>query len=261
MLVTVENLLIAVLGWVCGAFVNYLADVLPLRRKLVSPFCLHCRQNFTWLNYLLWPRRCSFCNRRRSWRTWVVEITSILAALWLWNRPPAKLGFWLGLILLVYFGMIVLIDMEHRLILHPTSIAGAVLALGLGVWMHGLRSTLVGGLMGFGIMLAIYYFGLLLGRLITRRRGYGEEEALGFGDVNLSGIIGLLLGESVIIYGLVLGIVIGAAGSLVVMLVLLAIRRYRLFTAIPYGPFLVASAIVLLYFKEGFDHFVFRILH
>lgn len=242
--------LIALLGFACGALVNYLSDVLPLRRQLVRPFCLHCGEKMSWINYLLWPRRCLQCARPRSWQIWVVEITAIVVTLWLWFAPPTRLGFVAGLILLVYFGVVVIVDIEHRLILHPVSIAGAVLALVIGIQLHGILKTLIGGVAGFGLMWLFYFLGLLFTNLINRLRGKPLEEGLGYGDVTLSGVLGLLFAWPGVVGALFLGVLIGAVIGLLYMLLMAVTRRFKAFATMPYGPFLVASAVILLYFPE-----------
>jgi len=89
-----------------------------------------------------------------------------------------------------------------------------VLGLGLGVWQHGLLDTLLGGAAGFGTMFALYLLGDSFARWIARRRGEAlDEVALGFGDVNLLGVIGLILGWPGIVAGLVLGILIAGLVS------------------------------------------------
>ncbi|MBL7164131.1 MAG: prepilin peptidase [Anaerolineales bacterium] len=240
------------LGWLGGSVVNYLSDILPHKRRLVGPICLACGERQPWWNYLVWPRRCASCEAHRSIRIWIVEIIFIGASLWLWTSPPGGLGYWVGMTLLLYFGVVVVIDVEHRLILHPVSWAGALLGLGVGIWMHGLAPTLIGGAAGFGLMLALHSFGNLFARGMARLRGEPiDEVALGFGDVNLSGVLGLLLGWPGIVGGLLLAILLGGVVSLFYLLIMLIRRRYQVFTAIPYGPFLVASAILLLYFQES----------
>jgi leader peptidase (prepilin peptidase) / N-methyltransferase len=253
MLQVLPYILIGIAGWAAGALINYLADVLPYRRRLVHPFCLVCEARFPLRNYLLLPRECPDCGSRRRARTWLVELASTGAALWLWHAPPDELGFAAGLLLLVYFGVVVVIDMEYRLILHPVSIAGSLIGLGIGTWLHGFTATVLGGVIGFGLMLAFYYLGGLFARFLARRRGLvvGAGEALGFGDVNLSGVLGLILGWPLILPTLFLSILIGGVVSLVYMLVMLALRRYQLLTAIPYGPFLVSGAVLLIFFRDS----------
>ncbi len=151
--------IILLLGWASGAIVNYLADVLPANRKLVRPVCVSCGETIPLGNYLSWPRRCPNCGRDRGVRTRIVEIAAVVIFGWLWVSPPESTGFWIAAILVVYFGLIVVIDMEHHLILHPTSVFGALLGLGTGVFLHGFRSTAIGGAAGFGIMLLFYLFG------------------------------------------------------------------------------------------------------
>lgn len=242
---------IAILGWAAGACVNYLSDVLPVRRRFVSPFCLECESPQKWMNYFMWPRKCNSCGHIRPLRTWIVEVIYIGAAILLWMIPPPSLGFVLGLILLIYLGTVTVIDLEYRVILHPVSLAGAALGLFVGTRLHGFGSTLIGGAAGFGLMLFLYYLGSVIIRLLARLRGETySEEALGFGDVNLSGVLGLLLGWPGIIIGLILTILLAGAVSFIYFIILVAVRRYRPNVAIPYGPFLVSSAVALLYFRD-----------
>jgi prepilin signal peptidase PulO-like enzyme (type II secretory pathway) len=246
----ITDFLVAILGWVAGALVNYLADVLPVRRRLTVPFCLRCETIQPWLNYFIWPRRCTACKTRRSWRTWVVELIYIAITLWLWKSPPESLGFWLGLVILIYFGVVVLIDLEHRLIMHPVSIFGAVMGLIVGVYFHGWIKTLVGGVAGFGIMWLLYLLGEVVLRLVNHLRGQRVNDvALGFGDVNLSGVLGLILGWEAILVALGMAVFIGGAVSLLYLVAMVAVRKYHMFLALPYGPFLVAGAVLVLYFK------------
>ncbi|MFH1634836.1 MAG: A24 family peptidase [Chloroflexota bacterium] len=246
-----DVLAIALIGWLGGVLVNYLSDILPVRRRLAAPVCVYCYASPPVWNYLLWPRRCPECQRRRPWRVWAVEIVSIGASIWLWSSPPERLGYFWGLVLLLYFGVVMVIDLEHRLILHPVSVAGAVLGLGVGIGLHGVWQTLAGGAVGFVVMLGLYYLGELFARGVARLRGeILDEVALGFGDVNLAGVLGLILGWPGIVAGLLLAVMLGGIFSLLFVIALLVARRYRSFIAIPYGPFLVASAVALLFFRE-----------
>ena len=72
-----------------------------------------------------------------------------------------------------------------------------------------------------------------------------SPEGLGFGDVKLLGLLGLLLGWvgwGVLLTGVLLGLLAGALGSLV----LLATGRAGWRTAVPFGPPLLAGAALAL---------------
>jgi leader peptidase (prepilin peptidase)/N-methyltransferase len=238
-------------GWLFGVVVNYLADVLPLRRRLTQPFCIHCDATQTWVNYLIWPRKCLSCHQSRNLRVWLVEVFYIAASIFISYSPPNKLGYWLGMVLLAYFGIVVMIDLEYRLIMHPVSIVGAVLGLVVGFLRVGWIRTLEGGVVGFGIMWLLYLFGVLIIKLVNRRRGQSVNDvALGFGDVNLSGVLGLMLGWPLILVGLVVAILIGGVVSLIYIMIMVITRRYHAFAALPYGPFLVLGAMLLIYFQD-----------
>ena len=245
------EIFIFIIGLAIGISINYLADVLPVKRRLVAPFCLSCGTQQRPFSYFIWPRRCKSCGRRRPFRTWAVELVFSVAAVRLWSSPPERLGFLVGLVVLAFLGLVAIIDLEHRLILHPVSLVGAALGLVIGIWLNGIKNTLIGGSFGFAIMLALYYFGAFLMGWLARKRGQVlEEEALGFGDVILSGVIGLLLGWPGIMVGLILTVLIAGIVSFIYLLLKLFTRKYRFDMAVPYGPFLISSAILLLYFRN-----------
>ncbi len=132
-------------------------------------------------------------------------LTVVPVLLWIFPRPGFP--FILAFILFIYLCLVFVIDLEHRLILHPVSLFGALLALGIGIYLHGVLTTLIGGAVGFGIMLVFYFVGEWYVRYMSKKRGMSTDEvALGFGDVNLSGILGLLLGWPLILVGLLFAV-------------------------------------------------------
>lgn len=112
---------------VTGMAVNYMADVLPLTRSFSKPLCLDCGAELNLRDYLL-LRPCNN-GHRRGIRALVVLIFIASSSLYVWFYPPEKIGYTIGLILITYFSLIFVIDLEHRLILHPTSVAGIVIGL------------------------------------------------------------------------------------------------------------------------------------
>lgn len=162
--------------------------------------------------------------------------------------PPERFGFWLSLPYFLYFALVFIMDVEYRVVLYEVIGAGILLAIPMGIYWNGWLKTLLGGAAGFGIMFILYYFGILFNRWMSKKRGEEiEEVALGFGDVNLSGVLGLLLGWPKIAISLFFSVVVGGIFSGLYLLVSVLARRYRPFTAIPYAPFLVIIAIILFY--------------
>ncbi len=177
----------------------------------------------------------------------------IIIATWLWLQNDLVLGFWFSLIVLVYFGVVVVIDLEHHLIMHPTSIFGAILGLIVGFQLHGVLNTFLGGLAGFAAMLGLYILGALFARFVVRRSQSGfSDDAMGFGDVILGGILGLILGWPAIIAGLFFAIIFAGVVSLAYLVITFFARKYKAFTFIPYGPFMIAGATALIFFNQYF---------
>ena len=125
-MMNVTLLIPVVLGWIAGLFINYVSDVLPLTRRFSQPTCTHCQAPFSWREYLT-LRSCQNCGKARSIRTWLVQVLTTVSFAYFWLFPSKALEIPLGMLVIVYFGVITVIDLEHRLILHPTSLAGAVL--------------------------------------------------------------------------------------------------------------------------------------
>jgi leader peptidase (prepilin peptidase)/N-methyltransferase len=113
---------------------------------------------------------------------------------------------------------------------------------------NGFFKTLIGGMAGFVIMLALYLFGILFTRWLSKRRGEPiEEAALGYGDVNLSAILGLLIGWPGIGICLFFAIIGGGLFSGLWLVFMIIRKKYEAFTPIPYAPFLIISSVFVLY--------------
>jgi len=237
------------LGWASGVLVNYLSEVLPYKRRLSVPFCLVCGKSMSYVNFFLYPRKCQYCNKLRPSHTWIVEGIYIIAIVLIGVFPSTRVEFFTGLLLLIYFGVITSIDIQHRVILHQVSLTGVVIGTVIGIQLHGVQRTFIGGVVGFSIMLVFYSLGVLLKRYKNRKAGVVvTDEPLGFGDVNLSGVIGLILGWPAILAGLIITIFSAGSASLIYLLIMIALKRYRANLSIPYGPFLVFGVMVLLFF-------------
>ncbi len=234
-------------GWLLALLINYLSDVIPFTRSFSLPTCPQCHGKYPLPDYLTF-HKCPVCGLKRSLRTWIVQALIPLALIWLLLNPPGRLKLWMCVIILSYLAVVAIIDYEHRAILYQESVFGGLLGLALGFYLHGVLPTILGGLVGFLIMLVLYYLGILFAHLVARiRRQTSSEVGLGFGDVTLAGVLGLMLGWPGITIGLIIGIFLAGIVSAIYLLILIISRRYKVFSSIPYAPFLVLGSAILLF--------------
>jgi prepilin signal peptidase PulO-like enzyme (type II secretory pathway) len=243
-------------GWAVGLIVNYFSDVLPLTRSFSQPTCPVCNQQYGAKKYLL----LSTCpnGHKRSTRTWIVQLVGVAGSIFIWIMPPESLGYFFGIILFGYFCVVFVIDLEHRLILHPTSLVGVLIGIVFGTLKHGLGSTLSGAVAGLLIMLVLYYLGVLFARYRAKRMAVAgsdpdDEEALGAGDVILVTILGLIVGWPFILLNLLYAILLGGAVSSLILLWLIVTRKYSqnaLMVFTPYGPYLITIAFLIVFIPK-----------
>jgi len=232
-------LLFALLGLLVGGLVNQLGSDLPARRSITRPHCPYCGQDRPWWQWLSMPAylvgraRCPSCQARISLRHALTEVGLAAAYVYLWIAfgPSAKLVLYLlyGAI----FALVLITDIERRLILNVVMLPSMLLAIvAIPLTEMPWDYTLLGGAIGFGF----FFVAALVGNAI-----FGSG-ALGGGDVTLATFVGLIVGFPLIIEALVLTILIGAGVSL--LLIVTRVRTLR--DHIPYGPFIVAGAIITL---------------
>jgi hypothetical protein len=238
------------LGFVIGSLINYLADVLPATRRLSKPVCPECGQPFQIKGYLL-SLPCPQCGHNQPKRHLIVLITSVILSVLLQFFPFHGLNFWATIPLLTYLGVIVVIDLEHRLVLIETSLFGFMLMLIYGFTFHGFSNALLGALGGMLIMLTFFLLGVAFGKIVGILRHKAINEVpFGFGDVVFGTILGLLCGWPGIAAGLLLGIIIFSAYSVLWLISLILTRRYKSFSnAQALTPFLILGSIIIFYLR------------
>lgn len=256
-----QVLLYALFGLLVGALINLCADQLPRWRRLRrAPFCPYCdqaRPPWSWISiiaYLSFRPQCPHCTAPISWRHPIVELGTAGLFGFLWYRFGQGEVSSLLIPYTIYSAILVLvlvIDLEHKLILNVVIVPAWLLAL-VGSLVHPTahfyQLAILGGVLGFGLLYLVYLLGKLFVVGMSRMRGKPVNAvAFGFGDVRLGGFIGLVLGFPDVLDAIFLAILLGGLGGLLYWFVqALILRRYSMFTAIPYGPFLVAGAMFVM---------------
>jgi leader peptidase (prepilin peptidase)/N-methyltransferase len=228
------------LGILVGGVINQMGSDLPRQGALTEPHCPYCGRERPWwqwlgvLAYVSGRPQCPSCSAAMRLRRPVVEVGLGLTYgyLWIIFGPSPKLLFYAlyGAIL----ALVLITDFEHRLILDVVTYPAIALGFVGSFFMPDV--TWWSALMGSGIGLVFFFLAALVGHV-----AFGAG-ALGGGDVKLAAFIGMITGYPLVIEAIMLTIVIGAAISLV----LLVTGTHGLRDHVPYGPFLVAGAVVTL---------------
>jgi leader peptidase (prepilin peptidase)/N-methyltransferase len=228
------------LGLLVGGLVNQLGSDLPIRRSLTRPHCPYCgreRPQWQWLSlpaYLIGRAGCPSCGAPISLRHPLVEIGLAVAYGYLWIVLGPSVRLILYLLYSIIFALVLITDLERRLILNVVIYPAILIAVAASFFTPGMTwwSALGGGAIG------LVFF---LGAALVGNAFFGSG-ALGGGDVKLAAFVGLITGFPLVIEALVLTLFIGAGVSLI----LLVTRMRGLRDYIPYGPFLVAGAVLTL---------------
>lgn len=250
------NLIIyAVVGGLVGVLINYLSDVLPQTRRFSQPVCPHCSKPFSLKGYLI-SFKCPNCEQKPRMRNFVVLIVSIIAAVLVGIYPLIGLKFWLTIPVMIFLGMILVIDIEHHVVLIETSIVGLVMFFVYGWLMYkwsitGLLLTSVGGVAGFLIMLLVYFFGIFFSRGLGKiRKEEIKDSGLGFGDVYACAFLGFFVGWPYVVGMLIIAILVSGVYSFGYMIVKAIMKDYQISTTIPYTPFLILGALATFYIPK-----------
>jgi len=244
----------ALFGTAVGSFLNVCIDRLPVGKSVLYPpsHCDTCQHRLApkdlapVFSYLWLRRRCRYCQAPISFRPFWVELgTGFLFAFICWHSGLsvefAVIAFYGSLFLI--FGVI---DLEHQLILDKIVYPAAAVALIIDVFLPppgivdfslpwpwlGIVNGLMGYAIGFVFFLVIYLITLFI----------YKQEGIGFGDVKLAGLIGLVTGSRLVLVALLMGIILG--GLVGIIFLMLKIKKRK--EPIPFGSFLSIATIVTL---------------
>jgi leader peptidase (prepilin peptidase)/N-methyltransferase len=264
-------ILYGILGLVVGSFLNTVIDRVPARASFWTPpsHCPRCERKLSpaelvpVVSYIALRGRCRTCGVRIPARTLWVEIATgaLFAFLW-WSFGPS-----LRLLLnTVYFSIllaILVIDLEHKLVPNVIVLPATLLALVatplqliitppiyanygfLALFSRGnnalplptlsMISQLIGGVVAFGIFFLVWII---------------SPKGMGAGDVKLAGFVGLITGFPGALAAVFGSFIMGG----VVALVLLATGKATRKTAIPFAPFMVIAAFLVMLYGDPLLH-------
>lgn len=267
-----HSLLIFAAGTAVGSFLNvvifrYLKNTKPTGRSQ----CPHCKKQLVWwelipiFSFIFLQGQCKQCHKSISIQYPLIEFAMGLFSLLVFSPllAPRSLGevgslefLGAGLLLLIisWLTILAVIDLYTMLLPDYFVIALSTTVLLLLVLQfipiqanyfpltRGIEGVISGSLVGTGLLFALW--------LITRQRG------IGLGDVKLMLPLGALLGLKGTLLLLWLAFILGG----IVAFWLLVRGKAKLKTPIPFGPFLIVAAILILLIPALPEYFFFFLL-
>lgn len=231
--------LLFVIGAIVGSFLNVVALRSMTKEDIIAKpsHCPHCQRRLAWfelipiLSFIFLRGRCSSCGQAISIQYPLIEGLTGLAAVLIFTTAPLVVPS-ASLIFIAVCLLVVLSVIDSRTLLLPDRFITILLAVALIKQAINPSSEILitsfwGIAIGAGFLLLVW--------LITRGSG------IGLGDVKLMVPVGILLGMNVV-WVLLLAFIAGGLWGIY----LLAARQATPKTAVPFGPFLAAAAIVCL---------------
>lgn len=237
----------ALLGLAVGSFLNVVVYRVPRKESVVKPRsrCPGCgttlasRDNVPVISWLLLKGRCRTCGEPISIRYPLVEL--LTAALFAVTAVRLGVDAALPAFLVVVAGLVAIsaVDLERFIvpnrILYPTLFIAApllVVAAAIDSDWDGVKTAALGGALGWVLLFAVHMV---------------SPAGMGFGDVRLAGLIGMILGWLSVGHVLV-ALFLAFALAAVVGVALMATGIKGRKDKVPFGPFLATGAMLALLF-------------
>ncbi len=269
------NILVFLFGLIIGSFLNVVilrlatAERGPVRGKKSEKlggrsYCPKCKHGLIWLDlipifsFLFLRGKCRYCGKKISWQYPVVEISTGLIFLLILNFKFLIFNQFeilniINLLFLFYIAssliVIFVYDLKHYLIpdvvLFPAvAVTFLYRLLDFGNWsLFGIwdlefwiSAPLIYYL--FASFLAAGFFLIIF--MVSRGRW------MGFGDVKLAILLGLILGFPNIIVGLFLAFFFGAIIGVTLML----LDKKGLKSELPFAPFLILGTFLAMFWGQ-----------
>lgn len=256
-MIYITYFLIFIAGAILGSFLNVCICRLPERQSIAFPgsHCFACGHPLNAsdlvpiFSYLFLRGKCRYCGSGVSPQYPLIElaagILAVLSAVCFGISINAVLAFAFCAGLLVIF----MIDIKTMLIPDKMTVFLIVTAVvyRFANWksMTGFMDMLYGLLIGSGLFLVIYLFGVFM----------LNQEVIGMGDVKLFVPIGIMLGGQGTAVTLYLAVISGAVAAIFLLFRIKDKRNRRM----PFGPFIASGAILSLYFGDYLIGFYWKL--
>ncbi len=243
---------IFILGTIVGSFVNCLVWRINQKETILgSSYCPKCKHKlgffdlFPILSFICLKANCRYCKEKISWQYPIVEILVGLLFVFVYyftgfdllSNDFTNIKFYeliFRLILTTILTAAFIYDFKYFIIPDRLTFSGIGLAFLwlISAFFHGYYTEMqvlgfIFSAMGAAFFLFLIWF-------------FSQGKAMGFGDVKLVFLLGLLLGWPLIIPSLFIAFFLGAF----IGILLIIFRKKQMKSEVPFGPFLIMGTYI-----------------
>ncbi|MEA3453254.1 MAG: prepilin peptidase [Patescibacteria group bacterium] len=231
-------ILIFLFGLIVGSFLNCVIFRLEKNKSFLKgrSYCPNCKHVLAWydlipvLSFIVLKRRCHYCKKPISWQYPLVEMITGLLFLLIINPEISIISNVYYLFIISFLIVIFIYDLKHFII--PDKVLYPAIAISFLYVIVNNQFSLIDY---FSSAIGASLFFLLI-YLISKGKW------IGFGDVKLAILLGLLLGWPRIVLALFLSFVIG--GIIGLGLIILSKKKFK--SEVPFAPFLICGTLISL---------------
>ncbi len=253
------GILVFIIGLVMGSFSACMGYRIPNKISTYKErsFCPKCKKQLRWymnipiISYMFLKGRCAYCKEKISLIYPMIELTSAFLYLLAFevyiNTNEINIYYFLVVITLsTAFLVTAVSDFMYYYISDRVILISLIIIVLLKYFFLGFESTVYSILYGaalFALMIFIKFCGDKI----------FKKESLGGGDIKLMGLIGTTIGFIPSLICLFISSIMGLIFSLFA-------HSDDKSHIIPFGPFLLISAILCIYFSSYIEYFIETIL-
>jgi len=209
-------------------------------------FCPQCKHVLSWkdllpvFSFVFLRGKCRYCKTKISWQYPLVELATGLAFLAIFNfQFSINFTIFQFIFIFLYFyiaGALIFIfvyDLKHYLIPDKVLFPAIFITLAYRIFSPEIINYIWGALAASGFFFLIWFV--------------SRGQWMGFGDVKLAILMGLLLGLPKVLAALFIAFFLGA----IIGVILMAFKKssgWGMKSEMPFGPFLIAGTFIALFF-------------
>ena len=253
-------LIFFITGLIIGSFLNVVVYRLNLMETIMGrSYCPQCKAQVRWydniplISFVLLKARCRDCKEMISWQYPFIELFTGLAfagvGVWFFNVSNIETWMQASFLLVIFSFLTVILAYDLKFMEIPMLIFW--IATGITVlflialdWnnfssiSHAVDSRLISGIIA-GTVAGGFFLAMVL---------VSKETWMGWGDVYLGFLAGLIVGWPNILLALMLSFTIGA----VVSIILMTLKKKDMKSQVPFAPFLVFGIILTIFIYEAY---------